>query len=148
MNILIRKAEEKDIATVHDLVVELAVYENAREAVITSPEEYLQDFKDGLFQVIVAEYEGEVIGMVLFYITYSTWKGKMMYLDDFVVREAHRRSGVGQLLYDALVKESQTQGARLLKWQVLDWNEPAIHFYKKNNAIIEKEWWNVKVMFC
>lgn len=147
MNINIRKGEEKDIATVHDLVLELAIHENALEAVITSPEEYLEDFKKGLFQVLVAEMDGEVIGMMLFYITYSTWKGKMMYLDDFVVRASHRRSGIGQLLYDALVKESKNQGARLLKWQVLDWNESAIQFYKKNDAIIEKEWWNVKIMF-
>ena len=75
---------------------------------------------------------------------YSTWKGKMVYLEDFVVNEQYRRYGIGQLLYDRLLVESKNMKARLVKWQVLDWNEPAINFYKKNNVIIETEWYNVK----
>ena len=77
--------------------------------------------------------------------TYSTWKGRMFYLEDFVVLEAYRRLGLGQMLFDAFLQEAKDQQCRLVKWQVLDWNEPALRFYRKNNAVIEKEWWNGKI---
>ena len=70
-----------------------------------------------------------------------------MYLEDFVINEEYRRMGIGQKLFDAVVEESQAQDCKLLKWQVLLWNEPALQFYIKNNAIIEKEWWNGKILF-
>ena len=76
--------------------------------------------------------------------TYSTWKGKMLYLEDFVVAQSHRRRGIGQLLFDAYKAEAIEKKAKLIKWQVLDWNEPAIAFYEKNGATIEKGWYNVK----
>ena len=142
-----RKANTSDIATVFSLVQELAIYEKAEHEVTTSIEVYIRDFENKVFDVIVAEMEGEVVGMTFFYMAYSTWKGKMLYLEDFVVRESHRRFGIGQLLYDAYIAEAKTLGANLVKWQVLDWNEPAVKFYAKNNATIEKEWWNVKVIF-
>ncbi len=143
--ITIRKATVEDMPAVHGLVVELAIYEKEEHMVSTTPEIYKKDFEEGRFQCIVAEHQEKVVGMVLFFPTYSTWRGKMMYLDDFVVTESYRRKGVGQLLYDALMEESKNQGAILTKWQVLDWNEPAINFYKKNNATIETEWLNAKV---
>ncbi len=124
---------------------ELAVYENAPEAVEATVEEYRTDFKAGIFESLVAEIDGQVVGMTLFFMTYSSWKGKMLYLDDFVVTEAHRRSGAGQLLFDAFLEEGRRRGCRLVKWQVLDWNEPALRFYAKNAAIIEKDWWNGKL---
>jgi ribosomal protein S18 acetylase RimI-like enzyme len=142
--VIIRTGTEADIPAVHGLMYELAVYENAPEAVETTVEEYLTDFQNGLFENLVAEMDGKVVGMMLFYMAYSSWKGKMIYLDDFVVSEAYRRYGVGQKLFDAFLAESQKRGCRLVKWQVLDWNEPAINFYKKNSAIIEEGWWNVK----
>ena len=90
--------------------------------------------------------EGRVVGMALYYMAYSTWRGKMLYLDDLVVSEPYRRYGIGQLLFDAVLDEGRRQGCRLLKWQVLDWNEPALRFYRKNNAIIETDWWNGKIL--
>ncbi len=143
--ILIRPATESDMPAIHALVYELAVYEKAPEAVTTTPEEYLEDFRNGRFESLVAEMDGKVAGMVLFYAAYSTWKGKMLYLDDFVVWESYRRYGVGQLLYDAFLEEGRKRGCRLVKWQVLDWNTPALRFYEKNDAIVEKDWWNCKV---
>lgn len=142
--VLIRPATESDIPSIHALVYELAVYEKEPEAVFTTPEEYLEDFRNGLFESHVAEMEGKVVGMTLFFMMYSSWKGKMLYLDDFVVNEQYRRFGVGQKLYDAFIEEGRRRSCRLVKWQVLDWNEPAIKFYEKNEAIIEKGWWNVK----
>ncbi len=143
--ILIRPATTSDIPAIHTLVRELAAYEQALEAVTTTPEEYLTDFQAGRFESIVAEMDDIVVGMVLFYAAYSTWKGKMLYLDDFVVWEPYRRYGVGQLLYDAFLEEGRKRGCRLVKWQVLDWNTPALRFYEKNDVIVEKDWWNCKV---
>jgi ribosomal protein S18 acetylase RimI-like enzyme len=142
-DILIRPATEADIPFIHSLVYELAVYEKEPEAVFTTPQEYLEDFRNGLFECRVAEVDGNVVGMTLFFMAYSSWKGKMLYLDDFVVNEAYRGLGVGQMLYDNFIAEGKNRGCRLVKWQVLDWNEPAIRFYKRNNAIIETGWWNV-----
>ena len=86
--------------------------------------------------------DGKIVGIIIYYMTYSTWKGKMLYLEDFVVNQQYRKLGIGQHLFDAFLKEAKDKGARLVKWQVLDWNEPALAFYKKNKAIIEKNWWN------
>jgi GNAT superfamily N-acetyltransferase len=141
----IRKATSADIPAIHALVYELAVYEKEPEAVFTTPEEYLRDFEEGRFESMVAEIDGKTVGMMLFYEAYSSWKGRMLYLDDFVVNEAYRRFGVGQMLFDAFIDEGRKRGCRLVKWQVLDWNEPALKFYEKNNAIVEKNWWNVKI---
>jgi GNAT superfamily N-acetyltransferase len=147
MNITIRTAEKRDLPAIHDLVRELAIYERAEEEFTASIEDYERDFDDGVYRAIVAEAAGEVVGMALYYLTYSTWKGKMMYLEDFVVRETYRRHGVGQLLFDKFLELSKAEGCRLVKWQVLDWNEPAIKFYEKNKATIERDWWNGKVFF-
>ena len=147
MSVQIRKATQDDIPAIHDLVRELAIYEKAEQEFIASQEEYRRDFADGVFQCQVAESDDQVVGMVLYYMTYSTWKGKMMYLEDFVVREAFRQKGIGQMLFDAFLAAAKKEGCRMVKWQVLDWNAPAIAFYEKNRAIIEKEWWNGKIFF-
>lgn len=143
-HIHIRPATAQDIPVIHQLVYELAVFEKEPEAVFTTPEEYLEDFNNGLFECHVAELDGQVVGMILFFMMYSSWKGKMLYLDDFVVNAQYRGLGIGQKLYDDFIAEGRRRGCRLVKWQVLDWNEPAIKFYEKNEAIIEKGWWNVK----
>ena len=140
----IRPAQLSDVPSMHALMYELAVYENAPEAVATTVEEYKIDFSNGLFEGFVAEADGQIVGMTLYFMAYSSWKGKMLYLDDFVVTEDFRRFGIGQMLYDTFLAEAQKRGCRLAKWQVLDWNDPAIRFYEKNNAEIEKGWWNVK----
>jgi GNAT superfamily N-acetyltransferase len=146
-DILIRTATEADMPAVHALVCELAVYEKEPTAVLTNPGEYLEDYRNGLFECRVAELDGQVVGMTLFFMAYSTWKGKMLYLDDFVVRENCRGQGIGQMLYDDFLEIGRQRGCRLVKWQVLDWNEPAIRFYERNGATVEKGWWNVKVGF-
>jgi GNAT superfamily N-acetyltransferase len=145
MEILIRRATHADLDAIHDLVRDLAVYENAEEQHIATLAEYERDFSEGIFQAIVAEIDDKVVGMALFYMAYSTWKGRMLFLEDFVVKEDYRRYGLGQKLFDAFVEEGRLQGCRLVKWQVLDWNEPALKFYHKNNAVIEKDWWNGKL---
>lgn len=129
----------------HRLVGELAIYEKAEREFTASLQDYYRDFEKGVFHILVAEESEQVIGMALYYLAYSTWKGKMLYLEDFVVQEAQRRRGVGQMLFDALAEEAKQMGCRLLKWQVLDWNSPAIAFYEKQSATIEQGWWNGKI---
>lgn len=147
-NITIRYATEKDLSSILDLIIALAVYENAEKEVIVSLEELTQNFKEGVFQSQVAvNSDGEIMGVTIYYITYSTWKGKMMFLEDFVVAEEHRRKGVGKLLFDSMIEESKKQRCKMMKWQVLDWNEPAINFYKAYNATIEDNWYNCKLFF-
>lgn len=143
--IIIRPAAEADMPAIHALVRELAEYERAPEAVVTTPASYLEDFRQGRFESQVAEVEGRVVGMTVFYHAYSTWKGNMLYLEDFVVLSDFRRYGVGQRLFDAFVEEGRRRDCSLVKWQVLDWNEPALAFYRKNGAIIETDWWNGKI---
>ena len=145
MKIDIRKARIEDLKAIHQLVYELALYEKAPEEMTATLLDYENDFKNGWFDVLIAENEGDIVGIALFYTTYSTWKGRMIYLEDFIVKEKLRKKGIGQSLFEALVAEAKILGAKLIKWQVLDWNQPAIKFYLKNKAIIEKEWWNGKI---
>ena len=143
-DVTIRRAGVEDMSGVLELVKELALYENAPEQVTTTVEDYEKNFLSGVFDATVAEMNGEIVGMVLFYICWSTWKGRMLYLDDFVVKENLRQLGIGQMLFDQLFIDAKKRGCKLVKWQVLDWNEPALKFYEKNKSIIEKEWWNGK----
>ena len=85
--------------------------------------------------------------MIFYYIAYSTWRGRMLYLEDFVVAEAHRSSGLGQRLFDTFVAVAREKDCRMVKWQVLDWNVGAIRFYERQNATIETEWHNGKIIF-
>jgi len=147
MKLSTRKAVRNDLQAVLDLVVELAIYENEPEAVTASLLDYQLAFDENRIQIIVAEDESKIVGIALYYLTFSTWKGKMMYLEDFVVSESYRRTGVGELIWEALKEDCKRQKCILLKWQVLDWNEPAIKFYEKHHATIEKEWWNGKIYF-
>ncbi|GAB5553993.1 MAG: GNAT family N-acetyltransferase [Saprospiraceae bacterium] len=147
MEVTIRPATRTDIPAIHGLVRDLAVYEKAEPEFIASLEDYYEDFEAGVFEVLVAEKEGKVVGMTLYYMTYSTWKGKMLYLEDFVVKTDYRKQGIGQLLFDAFIAVAKAKKCRMVKWQVLDWNEPAIRFYEKNQATIETEWWTAKIIF-
>src|SRR5688500_10553279 len=99
MSIIIRKTHEGDIPAIHSLVCELAEYERGLQNVTTTPESYLRDFHAKAFDAFVAEKDGEILGMALYYLVFSTWRGRMLYLEDFVVRESERRSGVGALLF-------------------------------------------------
>jgi GNAT superfamily N-acetyltransferase len=143
--IIIRKADIKDIPAIYGLVYELAVYEKEPEAIKISVNEYLKAFEEGLIDSYVAEYVGKIVGITVFYMTFSTWRGKCLYLEDFYVQPSYRKYGIGQKLFDAYIGEAKSRGALQTKWQVLDWNEPALNFYRKNNAVIEKEWWNGKI---
>lgn len=147
MNFEIRKGKAEDISGVYSLVQELAEFEEAPDEVITSEEEYLRLFSEGLFDFIVAESKGDIVGIALFYFTFSTWKGKMMYLEDFVVRQIHRRKGIGKALFEGVIEEAKKTDCALMKWEVLDWNEKAIQFYEKYDATLEKNWWNGKLFF-
>ena len=142
---ILRRGVEADLPQVLGLIQELAAYERAPEAV-TNTLAAMQ--RDGfgpapIFSFFVLEGEAsKIIGLALYYTAYSTWKGRMLYLEDLVVTEAARRGGHGRLLFDAVVAEARATGAVRMKWQVLDWNEPAIAFYQKLGANIEGEWLN------
>lgn len=144
-DISIRTATEADLPAVHDLVMELAIYEKAPHEMVATLQDYRRDWAAGWFECQVAERNGEIVGMILYYDTYSTWKGRMLYLEDFVVKASHRRQGIGQHLFEALYAVARAKECRLIKWQVLDWNTPAIDFYKQYQATIETEWYNCKV---
>jgi GNAT superfamily N-acetyltransferase len=136
---------------VFTLVHELAVYEKAGQEVSTTPVDYVRDcFEEDRFAVIVAEDidvpEAPVlIGMALTYWAYSTWKGKYLWLEDLIVTEKYRGKGIGKLLFDAVVKKAVHEGANLLRWQVLDWNEPAIQFYNTYPVQYQNEWLTCKL---
>lgn len=146
-NIIIRKGTSDDIPAVFSLVEELAVYEKAEHEVVTSIDLYQKLYKESLFDFFVAEERGKVQGIALYYLTFSTWKGKMMYLEDFVVFPEERGRGIGQLLFEAVIEEAKVLECTLMKWQVLDWNVDAHRFYEKYDAILEKDWWNGKLFF-
>ena len=144
-NIVLRRGVEADLPQVLGLILELAVYEKAPDAVTNSLAAMQRDGfgPRPIFSFFVLEQPGgRIIGLALFYTAYSTWKGRMLYLEDLVVTEAARRGGYGRLLFDAVVAEARATGAVRMKWQVLDWNEPAIGFYQKLGANIESEWLN------
>ncbi len=146
-DIIIRKASKADIPHIYALVYELAVFEKEPEALTASIQQYEEALAEGLLQGIVATADNKVIGIAVFYMTFSTWKGKCLYLEDFYVQPEFRRFKIGQKLFDAYLAEAKLQGANMTKWQVLDWNETGLNFYHKNNAVIEKNWWNGKIFF-
>ena len=145
MGINIRKAKEEDMEAIHALVKELAEYEKGLHYVTTTPESYLKDFRERVFDALVAEKEGQIVGMALYFLVFSTWRGRMLYLEDFVVKESERRSGIGALLFNAFIVESRRQNVALVKWQVLKWNEPAISFYRKYDSVFDDEWLDGKI---
>jgi len=132
---------------VQALVCELADYERGLHKVITTPLSYAKDFEDGVFDAVVAEVDGEVVGMALYFMAYSTWRGRMMYLEDFIVKESLRGHGIGAKLFDAFLEESKKKEVSLVKWQVLRWNGPAINFYKKYDVDLDDEWVDGKMYF-
>lgn len=143
----IRKGIKDDLTAVLGLIQELADYENATDEVQNSVARMEEDgFGDApIFKFFVAENEDRIVGTAIFYNRYSTWKGRCLYLEDLVVSESERGQGTGKLLFDAIVKEAKTTDCKVLTWQVLDWNEPAIRFYKRLNADLDAEWINCKL---
>ena len=147
-NVLIREASKDDMLAVHNLVKELAVFEKAEDQVKTTPTDFIKDgFEENpSFGCYVAEVDGVVVGFALYYIRYSTWNGKVLYLEDLLVTEDYRGKGIGNLLFNKMIELGREKGFRDLNWQVLDWNEPAINFYKKYDALLDPEWINGKIV--
>jgi GNAT superfamily N-acetyltransferase len=147
MIINIRKAGLEDMEGIHALVRELAEYERGLHRVTTSPASYREDFGRGAFEAFVAEADGEIVGMALYFGMFSTWRGRMLYLEDFVVKESMRGNGIGAKLFEAFLEVAKRQEVALVKWQVLRWNEPAINFYKKYDVVFDDEWVDGKIYF-
>ena len=148
MDIKIRKAVKEDCASMMELIHELAVYEKApHEMTVTLSHFEESGFGDNpVWWAFVAEVNGIVHGFALYYVRYSTWKGQRMYLEDFLVTDEMRGKGIGKLLFDRLIEEYREKKFRGMVWQVLDWNEPAINFYKKYPEIsFESGWLNCSI---
>ena len=143
----VRLANESDMKAVHALIVELAIYERAEDQVDTTVSQLIEDGfgPNRIFELLVAEWEGELVGMALWYTKYSTWKGKCGYLEDLVVRDSHRGKGIGCALFEAVAHACAERQLGRMEWQVLDWNDPAIGFYKKLGAQLDPEWLNGKL---
>ncbi len=131
------------------LVKELALYEKApQEVTVTLAEMEDAGFgPNAVWNAFVAESEGIIVGMALYYTKYSTWKGKCIFLDDIVVTESWRGKGIGKLLFEEVIKVAKEKHARRLEWQVLEWNTPAINFYNKFSAVLDPEWINGKLTY-
>jgi GNAT superfamily N-acetyltransferase len=148
MDITIRKGVRDDLPQVLGLIKELAAYEKAPGEVAVSVEEMERDGfgENPVFRFFVAERDGKIIGISLYYVKYSTWKGKCIFLEDIIVTEKHRKSGIGRKLFDEVVKVAKAMHVRRMEWQVLEWNEPAIKFYEKVNSNFDAEWVNCKLV--
>ena len=147
MSIEIRIGTKTDIPFALNLVKELAAYEKAPNEVEVTIEEMTEwGFgSDKQFDFYVALLDGVIVGMALYYFKYSTWKGKCLFLEDIIVTESQRGKGLGKLLFDKVVEISKEMKVRRMEWQVLDWNTPAIEFYKKYNSTLDGEWVNCKL---
>lgn len=138
----IRKGEKKDMTAVLDLIQELATFEKEPDAVVVTVADLERDgFSDyPLFHTFVAEVENEIVGIALYYYRYSTWKGKTIHLEDLIVKEKMRGSGLGFALYSKIIEQGQLDKVRRVEWNVLDWNTPAIDFYIKSGAKMLETW--------
>jgi GNAT superfamily N-acetyltransferase len=142
MKFLIRKGEIRDMKYVLSLIKELAIFEKEPEAVNITVEDLIQNgFKDKpAFRTFIAEYEDKIVGMVLFYDRFSTWDGPSIHIEDLIVNQKFRRNGIGKLLYNSVLEYAINAGVKRVEWVVLDWNLPAIDFYKNSGATILENW--------
>jgi len=147
MSINIRIGTQADITEALRLVKELATYEKAPNEVEVTTEEMLEwGFgADKQFDFFIATDNNVIVGLALYYFKYSTWKGKCLFLEDIIVTESQRGKGLGKLLFDKVVQVAKNMKVRRMEWQVLDWNTPAIEFYKKYNSTLDGEWVNCKL---
>jgi len=149
MSFVIRNGDEKDVHGILRLIKELAVFERAPDAVINTEKALKKDGfgKNAIYNVFVAEEiaTGDIIGMALYYTAYSTWKGRIIYLDDLIVTDRFRRYGIGQKLINEVIKEAHEEKVSQVRWHVLDWNQPAIEFYKKMGVEFDREWITCKM---
>lgn len=139
---IIRKGEQKDMKSVLELIQELAVFEKEPDAVELTVADLERDGfgSNPLFHTFVAEIDENIVGIALYYYRYSTWKGKTIHLEDLIVKENQRGSGVGFALYSKIIEQGKIDNVRRIEWAVLDWNIPAIEFYKKSGAKILEDW--------
>jgi GNAT superfamily N-acetyltransferase len=149
MNITIRRAVQEDCPRLMELINELALFEKAPQEVTVTMEHFIESGfgPQPVWWAFVAEVDGIVEGFGMYYIRYSTWKGQRMYLEDLLVTDKMRGKGLGKLLFDRLIEEAKEKKFKGMVWQVLDWNEPAINFYKKYNASFDPEWINCSINF-
>lgn len=141
MEVRIRQAIAADAPAMWHLIHELAIFEKSEQEHTCSTVQLEKDLNNGVFHAFVAEsQEHGITGMALFYPIYSTWKGLSYYLEDIIVKEAYRRHGIGSKLFEAFMRFGKEKNAGRLGWQVLEWNEPAIAFYKKYQAEFDNEW--------
>ncbi|WP_419870285.1 GNAT family N-acetyltransferase [Chryseobacterium sp. CT-SW4] len=147
--VVIRKALPEDCSSMLELIRELAEYEKALHEVTLTLEQFVEDGFGAapVWGAFVAELNGEIVGISLYYDRYSTWKGKRLYLEDLVVTESMRGKQIGKKLFDATLEYGKQNQYRGMVFQVLDWNEPAINFYKKYDTKFDGEWLNVSVEF-
>ncbi|MFH6997518.1 GNAT family N-acetyltransferase [Flavobacterium sp. FlaQc-57] len=143
----IRKGNSEDMKSVLELIRELAIFENEPDAVIITVDDLIRDGfgEKPLFNVFVAEIENdsnekEIVGIALYYYRYSTWKGKTIHLEDLIVKEKMRGTGLGSALYSEIMKQGKRDNVRRVEWNVLDWNTPAVKFYENSGAKILNGW--------
>lgn len=143
----IRRAVKEDCPRLLDLIKELADYEKAPQEVTVTLDHFIESGfgPNPVWWAFVASVEGRVEGFALYYIRYSTWKGQRIYLEDILVTEKMRGKGLGKLLFDRLLEEAKEKNFQGMVWQVLDWNEPAINFYKKYPTSFDPEWINCSI---
>ncbi len=144
---IIRQGTKEDVPAAFQLIQELALFERAPHEVDNTPERMLQDGfgENPVYGFLVAEFNGQIAGISLYYFRYSTWKGKRLYLEDLIVTESYRGKGLGKLLFDATIQKAIELDCYGMSWQVLDWNTPAIDFYKKYGASIDSGWLNASL---
>lgn len=142
MEYSIRKALTTDMHQVLGLIHELAVFEKEPDAVEISEQDLIADgFEpEKKFQCFVADKHGVIVGMALVYPRYSTWKGSVIHLEDLIVTESMRGSGVGTALLNEVVRYGHHLGVKRISWEVIDWNEPAIQFYERKGANVMRDW--------
>lgn len=147
MKTIIRKAIKSDCLRLLELVQELATYERAPGEVTVTLDHFAESGfgKQPVWWAFVAEVDERIVGFALYYIRYSTWKGQAMYLEDILITNEMRGKGIGKLLFDRLIEEAREKKFNRIIWQVLDWNEPAINFYKKYNADFDGSWVNCSI---
>jgi GNAT superfamily N-acetyltransferase len=147
MKTIIRRAIKDDCPRLLELVQELATYERAPGEVTVTLDHFTESGfgTQPVWWAFVAEVDERVVGFALYYIRYSTWKGQAMYLEDILITNEMRGKGIGKLLFDRLIEEARDKKFNRIIWQVLDWNEPAINFYKKYNADFDASWINCSI---
>lgn len=143
----IRFAKETDVKFIYEMIKELAIYEKAEDQVNTSLEQIRADGfgETAYYKAVILELEDAPVGMALFYNRYSTWKGKSLYLEDLYIKPESRANGLGMMAMQWLAQYALETKCHRFEWQVLDWNEPSINFYKSLNADLDPEWINCRL---